>query len=197
MMVAPTVLQLVLLALAFSSKDELDDIALAENIKRGNHKAFETFFNTYYDSIFRFLVSKNTAPEAAKDLIQKAFIYIWEHREKIDPGKSLRAYIFRIAYTRMVNHHRDNHKFNDKDDIPEQQSIITPEDMVRGNELHSAIEEAIEQMPEKRGTVFRLCFMEDLTYKEAADSLNITRKTVENHMGLALKDIREVLKVFK
>lgn len=196
-MVAPAALQLVLLALASSPGTELDDTALAGKIKKGNHKAFETFFNTHYDSLFRFLVSKNTAPEAAKDLIQKAFVYIWEHRQEIDPDKSLRAYIFRIAYTRMLNYHRDNHKFNNDEDIPEQQSIITPEDTARANELHNAIEQAIEQMPEKRGTVFQLCFMEDLTYKEAAESLNITRKTVENHMGLALKDMRQVLKVFQ
>lgn len=193
----PTALQLVLLVLALSSGNGQDDVYLAGKIKTGNHQAFETFFNTHYDSLFRFLISKNTAPEAAKDLIQKAFVYIWEHRQKIDPHKSLRAYIFRIAYTRMLNYHRDNNKFNNEADIPEQQTTETPEDTARANELHNAIEQAVEQMPEKRGTVFRLCFIEDLTYKEAAESLDISRKTVENHMGLALKDMRQVLKVFQ
>lgn len=193
----PATLQFILLALAFSSGSEMDDAALAREIKQGNHEAFEAFFNDHYDSLYRFLVSKNTPSEAAKDLIQKAFVYIWEHRQKIDPGKSLRAYIFRIAYTRMLNYHRDSQKFNTDEEVPEQQSAVTPEDTVRANELHVAIEEAIEQMPEKRGTVFQLCFMEDLTYKEAAESLDVTRKTVENHMGLALKDMRQVLEVFQ
>ena len=196
-MIAPSALQLVLLALASSTGEALDGTELAKKIKAGDHQAFQTFFDAHYDALFRFLVSKNTAPEAAKDLIQKAFVYIWEHRQKIDPHKSLRAYIFRIAYTRMLNHHRDNQKFNTDHDFDEQESALTPEDTTRANELYSAIERTIEDMPEKRGTVFRLCFIEDFTYKEAAKSLEISRKTVENHMGLALKDMRKALRKFK
>lgn len=196
-MVASAALQSVLLALAASSGNESVDNTLARKIKTGNHKAFETFFNNHYDALFRFLAGKNTPPEAAKDLIQKAFVYIWEHRQKIDPDKSLRAYIFRIAYTRMLNYRRDNRKFNDNQYLPEQQTSVTPEDTARAKELHGAIEQALEKMPERRGTVFRLCFIEDFTYKEAAELLHISRKTVENHMGLALKDIRRALEVFQ
>lgn len=196
-MVASAALQLIFLSLASSQHDAVDSTALAKQIKAGNHEAFQNFFDEYYDALFRFLISKNTSAEAAKDLIQKAFIYIWEHRQKIEPQKSLRAYLFKIAYTRMLNHHRDNKKFNDEVAVPEQQNILTPEDQARASDLQRAIEQAIGQMPEKRGAVFQLCFMEDFTYKEAAESLNVTRKTVENHMGLALKDMRQALRRFR
>src|SRR5699024_11825515 len=125
-MIAPSALQLVLLALASSTGEALDGTELAKKIKAGDHQAFQTFFDTHYNALFRFLVSKNTAPEAAKDLIQKAFIYIWEHRQKIDPQKSLRAYLFRIAYTRMLNHQRDTRKFNDEHDFDQQKTALTP-----------------------------------------------------------------------
>lgn len=192
-----TMLSMLLFGLATSNDSQLDDVALARQIKEGNHKAFRTFFDAHYDSLLRFLISKNTTKEAAEDLIQKAFIYIWENRESIDPEKSLRAYIFRIAYTRMLNHHRDNKKFNTEDAVPERQTDITPEDHARKNDLEHAIDQAIADMPEKRGAVFSLCFLEDLTYKEAAETLDVSPKTIENHMGLALKDIRKFLKNFK
>jgi RNA polymerase sigma-70 factor (ECF subfamily) len=52
-------------------------------------------------------------------------------------------------------------------------------------------------MPEKRQTVFRLCFIQEFTYKDAAEVLNVTVKTVENHMGLALKELRGKLEGFR
>ena len=190
-------LSLLLLSLALSKESEIDSVALARMIKQGDHQAFQRFFDAHYDSMLYFLMSKNTTREAAEDLIQKAFIYIWEHRKDIDPTKSLRAYIFRIAYTRMLNHHRDHQKYNTEEAVPEQEFELTPEDSARKTDLDEAIDKAIAAMPEKRGEVFTLCFMEQFTYKEAAEALDVAPKTIENHMGRALKDIRKSLQKFR
>lgn len=196
-MSSPATIHVILFALASSSSDGMSSTLVARKIKNGNHKAFRSFFDEHYDALYRFLLSKNTSAETAKDLIQQAFIYIWENRNKIDPEKSLRSYIFRIAYTRMLNHHRDNQKFNNTNAVPEQETIVTPEDEALKSDLESAIDRAINQMPEKRGTVFKLCFIDDFTYKEAAQTLDVTRKTIENHMGLALKDMRKALSKYR
>ncbi len=196
LMIDPASIQLVLFALATASTKVEDENKIASQIKAGDHDAFKDFYDLHYDSLFRFLVSKNTSREAAKDLIQKAFIYIWEHRKNIDPQKSLRAYIFQIAYTRMLNHHRDNKKFDIEETVPEQHTSHTPEDSARASDLKSAINQAIEEMPKKRSAVFQLCFIEDFTYKEAAETLEVSPKTIENHMGLALKDMRKYLQNF-
>ena len=195
-MIDPVSVPLVLFALATTPATKADEAEMAQKIQAGDHDAFKDFYDLHYNALFRFLVSKKTAPQAAKDLIQKAFIYIWEHRKQIDPKKSLRAYIFQIAYTRMLNHHRDNKKFDIEEAVPEQQTTHTPEDTAQANDLKRLIDQAIEEMPEKRGTVFQLCFMEDFTYKEAAETLEVSPKTIENHMGLALKDMRKYLKNF-
>lgn len=196
-MIDPVNIPLVLFALATAPAREIDETAIAQKIKAGDHEAFKKFYDLHYDALFRFLISKNTSREAAKDLIQKAFIYIWEHRKKIDPQKSLRAYIFQIAYTRMLNHHRDNKKFDSEEAVPDRQTSLTPEDAARANDLKQLIDQAIEKMPERRGTVFQLCFMDDFTYKEAAEALEVSPKTIENHMGLALKDMRKYLQNFR
>lgn len=196
-MTDPVLLQLVLFALAASSSSEVEKPDLAAEIKNGDHAAFRSFFEAHHQSLFRFLLSKNIDPATAEDLIQQAFVYIWDNRSSIDPAKSLRAYLFKIAYTRMLNHIRDHKKFDPSATVASRETNHTPEDTVRASDLREAIRNAINEMPEKRGLVFEFCFMQEFTYKEAAKTLDVSVKTIENHMALALKDIRVALKRFK
>lgn len=188
---------LILLAFALSKLSGSERAELARSIKNGDHEAFKTFYENHHKALYRYLMSKGISQEAAKDLIQKAFIYIWEHRQQIDPAKSLQAYLFRIGYTRMLNYIRDHSKFDDSEEMPVLEHNSNPEDFARASELKEAIDLAINNMPEKRGLVFEMCFIQEFTYRETAESLDISIKTVENHMGLALKDIRAALKEFK
>lgn len=190
-------LQLILL-LASVDSDELTDPELAIKIKNGNHEAFKKFFDRYNAFLLNYLMKRGTAKEAAKDLVQQAFVMIWEKRDEIDETKSLRAFLFKIGYTRMLNLFRDHSKFDEEADPEENTSYEEPEDEDNKRaELNSAIEKAISAMPEKRQEVFRLCFIQEFTYKEAAQVLDVSVKTVENHMGLALKDMRESLKQYR
>lgn len=190
-------LQLILL-LASVDSEELTDPELAIKIKNGNHEAFKKFFDRYNAFLLNYLMKRGTAKEAAKDLVQQAFVLIWEKRDEIDETKSLRAFLFKIGYTRMLNLFRDHSKFDEEADPEENTSYEEPEDEDNKRaELNSAIEKAISAMPEKRQEVFRLCFIQEFTYKEAAQVLDVSVKTVENHMGLALKDMRESLKQYR
>lgn len=189
--------QLLLLTFALSKLTEQERAELARSIKNGDHGAFKTFYEQHHKALFRYLMGKGISEATARDLVQKAFIYIWEQRQQIDPSKSLQAYLFRIGYTRMLNHIRDHSKFDDNEKMPVQINANNPEDELRANELEEAIEQAIIRMPEKRSLVFEMCFIREFTYRETAESLGISIKTVENHMGLALKDIRAALQPFK
>lgn len=190
-------LKLIFLALAGSSKLDKHDKKLARAIKNGDHRAFKEFFDAHNEMLARYLLAKGMDRPTAEDLIQKAFVYIWEKRARIDPDKSLRAYLFRIGYTRMLNHIRDNAKFDDFSELPTVEASGNPEQKVRASELNQAINRAIQNMPEKRGLVFEMCFIQEFTYKETAEALEVSPKTVENHMGLALKDLRAALVEFK
>ncbi|MDZ7690957.1 MAG: RNA polymerase sigma-70 factor [Balneolaceae bacterium] len=184
------------MALSVSPDTEIDRVELAEQIKNGDQQAFKKFFDAHHQPLFRFLRSKNIERETAEDLIQQAFLYIWEHRSSIESEKSLRAYLFKIAYTRMLNHVRDNKKFDNAEPVPTRETNHTPQDEVQAAEINQVIEQAIVAMPERRSQVFDLCFMQQFTYKEAAGAMDISVKTVENHMGLALKDMRKALQDF-
>lgn len=184
---------LLFIALATDSSERSSE--LYEAIKHGDEGAFKEFYNKHFDALFVFLRSRNINREVAEDLIQKAFLYIWEHRERIKPDLSLKAYLFRIAYTRMLNHVEQSRDHAEIDDEVNS-STNTPHDAAEYRDLHSAFEEAVSNMPERRRAVFESCFIEDLTYKETAKLLSISVKTVENHMALAFKDLRKELKIY-
>ncbi|PWN06398.1 RNA polymerase sigma-70 factor [Rhodohalobacter mucosus] len=187
----------VFLILALSKSGELDDRELSIAIRKGDQKAFETFFDRHYEPVYRFLISRGMNHDEAQDLTQRAFLMIWEKRNTIDETKSLRAFLFRIAYTRMLNHIEYHSKFDQNTDPAEDSasgSAKTTEKEMEHRELLNQIQRLIVAMPEKRGTVFQLCFMKEFTYKETAETIGISIKTVENHMALAFRDIREGLK---
>lgn len=188
-----SLIQIILLLGAALDQDSADS-EIYLRIKNGDQKAFKTFFDNHHDELYRYLKQKGLAKEAAEDLIQKAFVYIWENRDGIDETKSLRAYLFRIAYTRMLNLFRDHSKFDKNQEVPDvAESNHSADAPLNRKELNRTIENAISAMPDKRQEVFRLCFLQEFTYKEAAETLEVSVKTIENHMGLALKDLRASL----
>lgn len=188
-----------LFLLAVKGIQDQDDPEMLLAIKRGDHSAFKTFFEKHHSYLYHFLLKKGLSDQQAEDLVQQAFVIIWEKRSSIDETKSLKAYLFRIAYTRMLNVFRDTAKFEEVKNLDHQEaeSENTSEKEVEAKELGNAIEASIASMPEKRQAVFRLCFIQEFTYKEAAEFLEVSIKTIENHMGLALKDLRGKLERFR
>ena len=182
-----------LILLALRGDASTEDTELLARIKSGDHDAFKKFFEAHHTFLYHFLLKKGISEQQAEDLVQQAFILIWEKRNEIDPHKSLRAYLFRIAYTRMLNLIRDHSKFDDHTDTSTTHSPHSADSNLENRELAEAIETAIQSMPDKRQTVFRLCFIQGFTYNDAAEVLAVSTKTVENHMGLALKDLRNKL----
>ncbi len=183
--------EFLLLSLAFNASSDLDDHQLAESIRKGDSDAFRIFYDRHYDSMYRYLVSRGAEGAHAEDLIQKAFMMIWEKREAIDPSKSLRAYLFTIGFSKFLNDRKRDAKSTvmEGDDWPPVEGQ-SPEDTLRYRELLTTVHEAVEAMPEKRRMVFELCFMKQYSYQEAAEALSLSRNTIENHMAAALKDVR-------
>lgn len=185
-------MELILLFLALSRDSSIDDVQLSIRIKNGDQAAFREFFNSHYPALYRFMRSRGMSHDEAEDLVQRAFVMIWEKRSSIDETKSLRAFLFKIAYTRMLNHVEYHSKFKDEV-LPKELGAVHPETDADFTELVDQMKRIISTMPERRATVFELCFMKQFTYKETADAMGVSVKTVENHMALAFKDMRVAL----
>ncbi len=182
-----------LILLALSVRNDPDDHKLADLIRRNDPKAFELFYKKYQKPLISYLVSKGVPTEEAEDLVQNAFLILWDKRDTIRPEQSLKSFVYTIAHNRMLNFFRDR-----KDHDPEyayrlQDSGQNPSESAETAQAIQAMQKALEVMPEKRRNVFELCYLQDFSYRETAEILNITRKTVENHMIQALKDLRAAL----
>lgn len=184
-------------ALALQKVATPPDAALAARIQAGDAQAFRQFFERYHRLLFRYLRARRVPEEVTEDLVQQAFIIVWEKRATIDPERSLRSLLFRIAHNRALNHFRDTARFVGDEALPEQQAPGATEAAAELGEVEATLEAAIDALPPKRQAVFRLCFLHELTYREAAEVLDVSIKTVENHMGLALKSVRQALAHFR
>jgi len=165
---------------------------MAEAIKRGDRTAFRGFFDRYHAPLLRYLIHRNVDEEAAEDLVQNAFVHVWEKRAEIRPEGSLKGLLYRIAYTRALNHFRDTARFvnSEPEDVEPSQAHANP---AEADEIRARIAEAVASLPERRRAVFELCMLEGFSYRETAETLNVSTKTVENQMGHALKAVRRLL----
>jgi RNA polymerase sigma-70 factor (ECF subfamily) len=179
--------------LLFARNSVLDNQELAKRIKSGNHDAFKELYDALSPQLLSYLKRMGGESADSADVIQQAFIILWEKRSEIDEHRSIRAFLFKIASNRMLNVFRDRKKFIDTEFEPESTGS-NPELIAAGELTLSHFNKAIAALPEKRRQVFELCFIQQFTYKEAAEVLGVTHKTIENHMLTALKNIREAMK---
>ena len=202
MVIDKAVVLWIFLSLALDDDSGLDDAGLARQIKAGNHEAFRHFYERHADAVYHFLLKKGLAPAEAEEVLQQAFVKLWENRAKIREGSTLRSYVFSIAYNQMLNERRKMGRMqsitqnSDDPQEPVSEDGISPEDDTRHRQLMRRLEHAIQKLPEKQQTVFQLCFLQQMSYREAAEIMDITRKTVENQMSRALKKIRNELGEF-
>ncbi len=192
-MISSIYIGLLLVYLAVNIADGIEDGVLAQRIKSGDHHAFKQFFDRYHASLISYLRRRGLDAEPAEDIVQNAYIFIWERRSEIDTSKSLRAFLFKIGYTRALNYFRDTAKFDGEADLSLHTADTNTSAATELNLANKHLHKAISSLPERRRAVFELCFIEDLTYREAAESLGISIKTVENQMAHALKTIRAAM----
>lgn len=169
---------------------------LVIRMKASDKDAFKTVFHLYQQGIFNFLLFKLKHAAIAEDLLQDVFLKLWQHRAALDENKSLQSYLYTIATHLSFNHHRNQQvKTNFLTAQPkEQHEHLSPLTLLEWKELNHTIAEAIQQLPEKVRVVFLMHRAEHRSYMEIALCLDISIKTVESHIGKALRLLREHLK---
>jgi RNA polymerase sigma-70 factor (ECF subfamily) len=135
--------------------------------------------------------------EAAEELVSDVFYAVWERRKMMHEIKDFEAYIYRIAKFKSLNYLRENRlEFIDLDDVPVDLfacTETTPEDDLISQELVNRVNEAIERLPAKCKIAFKLVREDGMKYREAAEHLGISVKTLEAHLTAATKQIAQLL----
>jgi len=175
------------------------DQQLIHEIGKGNQEAFEHLFKRYYAGLCIFARKYVVNQEIAEEIIQDLFVTFWEKRLQLELHTSLKSYLFTSAKNRCINylkHKKIENQYIDYVKHHENQRQATVFEHFSENKLKSTIEQAIENMPEKRRAIFKMSRFEGKKYREIAESLKISVKTVETQMSHALAFLREQLKDF-
>ncbi len=167
-------------------------------VKQGNIKAFEALFHRYYGFLCQFAEKYTRDSDASEEIVQDFFVSLWEKKDEIKIDTSVKNYFFRAVKNRCLNylqHQKTKSKYTQKV-LLEEEKKHSDDDVFVEIELSKKIEESINSLPEKRREIFKLSRQEGLKYTEIAKKLNISIKTVETHMSLAIKSLREKLKKY-
>ncbi len=172
-------------------------IASIQELKNGNEKAFGDIFHHFSDRVFNFAQKYIHNPADAEEVTQEVFVKLWETRKAVDPSANFSAYLYTITRNLIFNRHKK--KVNEWAYLDYLKNYLVKtnndtEHAVFLSELSEIIKKNIQQMPEKRRIVFELSRTKGLSHKEISNKLNISTKTIEVHIGLALKELRLALK---
>ena len=159
---------------------------------------FEALFRGEYKGMLLFAIRYVKEEEAAREIVQEAFISLWEKRATIDRARPVKSYLSTSVRNRCLNFLRDSKRFNGT--LLTLEGLYPDPSSAESNtmelkELSRQIQEAIAELPEKCREVFRLNRFEQMKYQQIADHLQISVKTVETQMSKALAHLRKKLQL--
>lgn len=164
-----------------------------------DEKAFRQLFLHYYDHLFYFSNSFVKSREAAEEIIQDVFISIWNKRDKLTRINNLSVYLYVAVKNLSINYlnRSGSHFTNDLNqlDVTCAGGTATPEDLMVASEMLQAINKSIGELPPKCRLVYKLVKEDGLRYKEVAEILHISPRTVENQIATALRKIAADIRI--
>lgn len=166
---------------------------LVTGLKKSSTAAYKQLFLRYYANIVRFLARMFKDEARAKDIAQNIFLKVWLGREKLDENKSIKNYLYVLAKNEAINNLRYESRISHYDDSMQPEDSVGVLEEVNCRETGEIIRRCIEHMPSQRRYVFKMSREENLSNKEISEMLNISVRTVEKHIELALKDLRKVI----
>ncbi len=154
---------------------------------------FKQCFDQWFDPLRNFIHYRCGDTEIATDVAQEAFMKMWEKNIEYHPHKT-KGLLYKIAKELWISQHRKLDSARKYElSLTVQEEEQTPEKTLEFKELKQKYEAALTKLPPKQRTTFLMSRMENLSYKEIAERLDISVKAVEKRMTLALQSLRKTL----
>lgn len=172
-----------------------DNDFLLSAVQRGDQKAFDTLFRRYYPMLCAY-GQRFVELEDAEEIVEDSLLWIWENRETLVIESSLNSYLFKMVYRRALNRiaHIDATQRADTCFYEEMQEMLQDTDYYQIEELTKRIEDAVAALPESYREAFVMHRFRDMSYKEIAETLGVSPKTIDYRIQQALKQLRTDLK---
>jgi RNA polymerase sigma-70 factor (ECF subfamily) len=171
-------------------------IALHTNrLSISNKNAFEKLFRSEYEPLCRFMLSLTRNKEESEELAQEVFYRLWIKRKKLKITDSIQSYLrtsARNLWIEQGRHLQVKQKYADS--AKQTKHHTTPESLLMDKEYETLFDKTIEELPERCRKVFNLSRNEGLKYREIAEKLAISVKTVEADMHKTLSALRLTFK---
>lgn len=162
-------------------------------------QAYKQLFLLFYPSLVSFAVSLIKSRETAEEIVSDVFIKIWEKRQQLDKVENLSYYLFTAVRNKCFNQlsvRRNVTSMDLNDTVIEFKSLYhDPEQRLISAETIRQIQQAISDLPPQCRMIFKLVKEEGFKYKEAAELMQLSVKTIENQMSLAFKKIGSAMNV--
>ncbi|NEW83887.1 MAG: RNA polymerase sigma-70 factor [Mariniphaga sp.] len=170
---------------------------IIRRLKKDDKSAVDELFSYYYPRLYHFSKSILKIENDIDDILQEVFVKIWLNRQKIGNVETFHSYIFTITKNEVLNLIRSNmkdHTFKDELYLRSVAEEYQTQNQLEYDEIKSGIDHIVSSLTEKRQQVFLLSRTEGLSNKEIAQQLNISEKTVEDHITHAIKHIKSCLR---
>ena len=173
--------------------------ALTE-LSQSNDSFPEELFNYYYPRLFNFSKSFLKIEDGIDDILQEVFVKIWQGRKRITNPDTFNSYIFTITRNLLLNELRrrlNNKNLKEKVRTLSVASEYSLLEQIEYQDLKDKVDKVVDQLPERQKEIFVLSRTEGLSHKEIAEKLKISTKTVEYHITLAVRSLKDKLKGFE
>lgn len=158
-----------------------------------SNQDFEQLFKAHYKALHAYAHVILKDIDLAEEIVQQMFLRFWEKRELLNVQTSIKAYLYKCTYNDSLNylkHEKVKTKYQNFTLHTMDTETESASAGVELNELKSKLGIALNELPEQCRTIFQMSRFEELKYREIADQLGLSIKTVENQMGKALKLLR-------
>lgn len=175
------------------------DLELLEGLKNDCRNSLEQLYLHYWEYLFNAAYNLLQDREACEEIVQDTFIALWEKRADLEIRSSLKSYLYGMIRFKVFNHLRSRNKIPHTpflEELETRMQYSNADSELIFKEYQSFLETVIASLPVKCREVYQLSRIEELSHKEISERLNISPKTVENHINRALKTLRNAIRDF-
>lgn len=178
---------------------EKDDALLYHQLSHGEIGAFDALYRKYSGAVISFAMGITKNSTEAEDITHDVFLKIWEKRGSLSNIDNFKFYLFKTTKNTILNRIKRDYvrkKYLQSNDyLSSLREEVTPHLSIEVEELNLLLAATIDNMPKERKEVFLMSRQDNMSYKEIAEKLNVSPKTVQYHISKALAELRKVIKI--
>ena len=177
--------------------DSINEKRLLTELKNGSFHAFERLYNMYSGKLYNFIMRISSGNQyMAEEVVQSAFIRVWEVRERVEPESSFISFLCTITKNLLMNMYQRQtveYVYNEYLKNTGVDRDSQTEESIDLRFLNEYIDSLAEELPAQRKKIFILSKRQNYTNKEIAEMMGISESTVATQLSLAVKFMREQL----